>query len=334
MKYSYDIAISLCKQDVEFARKLVKAINPSLKLFFYETNQEELISESGPESFAKVFKEQSRVVVVLSRDEWGKSFYTDIECNAIVDRLKPDGFGFLVIIPMAQDETPSWYPSTKIYASPFNFSIEELAHFIEFKVVERDGVLKNITIEDRYENLLERIDQKKATIAIQTSKEAIHSAIQEVADFKDCFNSKSDFLRKNTILKVAWSDFSYVHDAYLSMGDYVLSCRFDSPFAYFQIVTTQDFIMTIELFQIFGSEGIKKSIMEEQRVFLYTEKSKGWALPNLYETATQKECEVLFRNRDHSKFYDLIKLAKTETLVDEWFQKLLHHSTQNIERYL
>ena len=34
-KYDWDIAISLCKQDVDFAKKLVKAINPTLKVFFF-----------------------------------------------------------------------------------------------------------------------------------------------------------------------------------------------------------------------------------------------------------------------------------------------------------
>jgi len=131
--FNWDIAISLCKQDIDFAKKLVKAINPSLKVFFYEDRQEELISKSGPEAFAKTFKDESRVVVILSRDEWSKSFYTEIERNAIIDRtaVKNEGYQFLMVIPMVQGEIPSWYPSTQIYASPFRFTIEELAHFIE-----------------------------------------------------------------------------------------------------------------------------------------------------------------------------------------------------------
>lgn len=71
--YKYDVAFSLCKQDVEFAGKLIAQLNPSLKVFFYEQNQEELISKSGPEAFGKVFKEESRIVVILSRKEWGES---------------------------------------------------------------------------------------------------------------------------------------------------------------------------------------------------------------------------------------------------------------------
>ena len=97
--FKYDIAISLCKEDVDFADKLVKAINPNLKVFFYEHKQEELISKSGPEAFARVFKEESRVVVILSRKEWSETFYTDIERSAIMDRIK-GGYRFLMVIPM------------------------------------------------------------------------------------------------------------------------------------------------------------------------------------------------------------------------------------------
>ena len=114
--YKYDIAISLCKQDAVFAKKLVKALNPGLKIFFYEEKQEELISKSGPEVFAKIFKEQSRVVVILSRNEWSESYYTDIERSAIIDRtsVKNEGYNFLMVIPMEPGQIPSWYPSTRI----------------------------------------------------------------------------------------------------------------------------------------------------------------------------------------------------------------------------
>ncbi len=116
LNFEFDIAISLCKQDVDFAKKLVSNINPGLKVFFYKNNQEHIISKSGPEVFGKIFKEKSRVVVILSRDEWSDSYYTDIERNAIIDRtsVKHQGYNFLMVIPMIPRQIPSWYPSTRI----------------------------------------------------------------------------------------------------------------------------------------------------------------------------------------------------------------------------
>ena len=334
-KYVYDIAISLCKDDVEFARKLVRVINPGLKVFFYETSQEELITKSGPEAFARVFKEQSRVVVILSRSAWSESFYTEIERNAIIDKVKSDGFGFMVVMPMVQDEIPPWYPSTLIYANPFRFSIEELAHFIEFKVVELGGVMKRLTAEDRYQNLIERIDQKKSLIILQQSKEAILSAINEISKLKSCFNEKSDYLSKNVIDRVESYVFrEHVDQSYFGLGEYLLKCQIIRPFAHFQIVTTQDFLVTFEILQILRSNENRKLVQSEERVYLYSEKLTGWAVPDLFEEPTTKQTEILFRNRDSSQFYDLIKLERTHVLVDEWFQKLLYYSTQAIQKYI
>ena len=337
-KYNWDIAISLCKQDIDFAKKLVKAINPSLKVFFYEDRQDELISKSGPVAFAKTFKDESRVVVILSRDEWSNSYYTEIERNAIIDRtaFKNEGYQFLMVIPMAQGETPPWYPSTQIYASPFRFSVEELAHFIEFKVAEEGGILKTLTVEDRYQKLIERIEEKKSVINLQHVKTAIQSAKDEMTVLKDCFNKKSEFLRKSIVDQVSWFAFSkHVNASYFAYGDYLLECQFSLPDEmYNRIVTTQDFCVTFELFQTFGNANNRKSLEVEQRVFYYTPELQGWALPHLYEQATNRELQVLFRNRDNSRFYDLTNPLRTASLVDNWFQRLLSKSTQKIERYI
>jgi hypothetical protein len=335
-KYEWDIAISLCKQDIDFAKKLVKAINPALKVFFYEYRQEELISKSGPEVFAKTFKDDSRIIVILSRKEWSETYYTDIERNAIIDRTKTEGFKSIIVIPMVQDETPPWYPSTQIYASPFRFSIEELAHFIEFKVVEEGGILKTLTVEDRYQNLLERIEEKKSIINLQLNKVAIQSARDEMANLKECFNKKSEFLHKSIFDKVSCSPFyEHVNSSYFGFGDYLLECQFKLPDEmYHSIVTTQDFCVTFELFKTFGSAKTRKSLEAEQRVFYYTPELQGWALPHLYEQATNQELQVLFRSRDNSQFYDLTNPIRTAWLVDNWFQRLLSKSTETIERYI
>ncbi|MGH2611459.1 MAG: hypothetical protein ACRDFB_00245, partial [Rhabdochlamydiaceae bacterium] len=280
-KYNWDIAISLCKQDIDFAKKLVKAINPSLKVFFYEDSQEKLISKSGPVAFAKTFKDESRVVVILSRDEWSNSYYTEIERNAIIDRtaVKNEGYQFLMIIPMVQGETPPWYPSTQIYASPFRFSVEELAHFIEFKIAEEGGVIKTLTVEDRYQYLIDRIEEKKSIINLQHDKASIQSAREEMTILKDCFNKKSEFLRKSIVDEVLWKEFNEnVNASYFGYGDYLLECKFILPDEmYNHIVTTQDFQVAFELYKTFGSDTNRKSLEVEQRVFYYTSELQSWA---------------------------------------------------------
>lgn len=338
-KYNWDIAISLCKQDIDFARKLVKALNPSLKVFFYENKQEELINKSGPEVFAKTFKEQSRVVVILSRKEWSKTYYTDIERNAIIDRtaVKNEGYEFLLIIPMVHGEIPSWYPSTRIYANPHRFTIEELAQFIEFKITEEGGYIKTLTVEDRYRNLLDRIEEKKKIIQLQHSKDAVEYAQKEVDLLKECFNDKIKFLQKSIFDRISTSFFSpHVNAAHFGMSEYLLECKILLPDEmYHRIVTTQDFCLQFELYKIFGQNNESTKLIEqEQRLFYYNPPLNGWALSHLYEQASEKELLVLFRNRDNSQFYDLTSSLTTPVIVDDWFQRLLSKSTQAIERYI
>jgi hypothetical protein len=337
-KYKWDIAISLCKQDVDFARKLVRAINSSLKVFFYEDRQEDLISKSGPVEFAKTFKEESRIVVILSRSEWSDSYYTEIERNAIIDRtaVKNQGYNFLMVIPMVQGDIPPWYPSTQIYANPFGFSIEELARFIEFKVTEEGGIVKRLTLEDRYQNLIDRVELKKSIINLQHQKEAIESVVSEMNKLKDCFNKKSEFLSKNIVDEIFFNEFSvYINKGHFGYGDCILECRFlNQENFYYEILTTQDVVVKFELFKVFGRGQEKKSLEVEERIFYYSPEIQGWALPHLYEQATKRELQVLFRNRDSTQFYDLSKIMLTDLLVDNWFQRLLSRSTESIERYI
>lgn len=335
-KYLWDVAISLCKEDVDFATKLVKVLNPSLKVFFYADRQQELISQSGPVAFAKTFKEDSRVIVILSRKEWSTSFYTEIEQNAILDRTKTEGYQFLMVIPMVSGEIPVWYPETRIYGSAPRYSVEELAQFIEFKVTEVGGEVKPITVEERHRIFLDRMEQKKKIVNLQETKEGIESARSELNLFKECFNKKIKFLQNDAYDSVAVGSFmSHIDKAHFGIGNYLLECEIILPDRMTKkIVTTQDFRIRLELSQIFGNGQSKKSIELEDRLFYYNPPLMGWSLPYIHEQATRKELSVLFRNRDNSERYDLTKPTGSDVIVDEWFHKLLSKVTPEIERYI
>lgn len=335
-QFKYDIAVSLCKEDVDFADKLVKEINPNLKVFFYKHRQEELIAQSGPEVFARTFKEESRVVVILSRKKWSETYYTEIERNAIVDRTTSDGYRFLMVMPMQPDEIPAWYPKTYIYANPFNSTIEQLAQFIEFKVTEEGGIVKALTLEDQYQNLLDRIKAKQSVITIQHSSKAIESITNELPKFKNCFNERSEFLKKGIFDIYRHSPFNYaIHKAHIGYGEYLLECEFQLPgLIYDGIVTTQDVLLTFNLSKTFGDYSSKKLLSEEQRFFYYTSEFQGWALPYIHDQPTSMELQVLFRTRNNTQHYDLDNPLRTEQLIDKWFQKLLSYSSKAIERYV
>jgi hypothetical protein len=325
--FKYDIAISLCKQDLEFARKLVAQLNPGLSIFFYEDRQEELISKSGPEEFARIFKEQARIVVILSRDEWSKTTYTAIESNAIVEKFSKEGYGFLFVIPMEPGQVPTWYFSTRIYADPRMFNFEQLAKFIEFKVTEEGGIIKPITSEDLYQNLLDRIEEKKKIIHLQISDQAIKEAQSETQKLKELFNQKLQFLQENSFEKIKWLPFSIPngYGAHCTIGGFQLDCNLFPKDNTEFIVTTQDICVSFKIINLFEDIRTRKPVLQEKYLFYYTPLLKGWSKPYRYGQVTEKELPVLFSNGSKTSYYDLKDHVTSEALVDE---------SKNIERYL
>lgn len=337
--YDYDVAISLCQQDIEFAQKLIHQINPSLKVFFYGTKQDQIIGQSGPEVFARTFKEKSRIVVVLSRDEWSESFYTDIERNAIIDRtsVKNEGYDFLMIIPMVPNQVPTWYPSTRIYIDPRKFKHDEIAKFIEFKVAEKGGTVKPVSLEDRYEQLKSRIEEKRLVVFLQESEIAIDAARREIGCIKSVFNEKIRVLERAEVGAVEHFLFSsHVGRSYIGIGDFLLECLIESSEDFgARIVTTQDFILTFTLAQ--GSNGNAKArVFEETRFqFYFTPTISGWAVPSFHDYPTgTREAELLFRNRTNQQRYELTKPQQSALLVDSYFQKLLSLASKSIRQFL
>jgi len=306
--YKYDVAFSLCQQDAAYAQEIVSQLNPGISKFFYPNNQEELISKSGVEKFGKVFKEEARIIVVLSRKEWGQSFYTGIERDAIYDRpLKEKrGFDFVMMIPMVPGEVPDWYPSTRIYADSKNFTPEQIARLIEFKIVDDGGVIKPITLEDRHQHLLQKIAEKKALIREQLSKDA-HVAVQdEISKLYEGVQAKIELLCTFTelgqIARQMWPPPAF--GAYFRVADHLLEVKVEIPNENYQrIVSCQDYRLQITLYTITGfikelweeSEN-KKAVRSQEYRYLFNAVAKGWAVPFIYgKQISEKETEVLFR---------------------------------------
>ncbi len=332
-QFKYDIAISLCKEDIEFARKLVAAINPNLSIFFYENKQEELINSNGPEAFSKAFKEESRVVVILSRFEWGKTLYTGLEENAITDRLKK-GFGFLFVIPLAPNQIPAWYPETRIYADPTKFSIEELARFIEFKVTEQGGVIEPITLESRYNWFHNKLNLKKELIKLQETQDALSAAKVEIEKLKIIFNKKIEYLssaKVNSTSQIKFDENNSI--AAFALNQFCLECRCNpSNFNISQLKIPQDAIIQFELFE--SVLGSRELIEQTERTFFYSKERLGWAEKILVKPSHPNDKLLLFGNRINNQMFDLKNTLSTEEIVDFWFQKLFLNAIANMERFL
>lgn len=325
--YKYDISISLCKQDIEFARKLAKALNPSLSVFFYEDRQEELISKSGPEAFAKVFKEESRVVIILSRKEWSETFYTDIERNAIIDRtsVRNQGYSFLLVIPMEIGESPSWYPSTKIYLDPRRFSVEQLAKFAEFKVTDTGGIVRPLTSEEYSTHFINQLKEKREIVQLQSSQSAIKKLISEIKKVKTLFNAKIEhFSSINHLFHLRKKPFSEsIDDGEFGLGEHLLRCEIYNIDTSCQLVSTQ----TINLIRTFYNARTQ-NIESKQYKFYYSDQLCGWSIPQPYSGNNNSQIAHLFTEYGNG-WYDLKSAITSETMVDDWFTELWQLLKQN-----
>lgn len=67
----YEVAISFLQKDEELAVRIHDIISKKYSTFIYSKKQEKIVGGDGEKIFNSTFGEQSRVVIVLYRDNWG-----------------------------------------------------------------------------------------------------------------------------------------------------------------------------------------------------------------------------------------------------------------------
>jgi hypothetical protein len=334
--YEYDIAISLCHQDIDYAQKIVDEINPNLNVFFYKDRQRELISNLGPEVFSDVFKEKSRLVVLLYRPEWGDSPYTKIEKNAISDRAFRQGQEFIFLIPLIKGKTPNWFNESRIYADPYNYTIEELVRFIEFKVADLGGIVKEINLIDKFNNFQKKVERKQELVNLQQNQIALDAARNELLKVRKLFNEKIEFLRVNNLFPTTCCLFQKdSSDAYLNFENYKLRCKIYNPeyIINVKVFSAQDFQILFTLSWLNGN--VWKDIQSsEELLFYYSDEIVGWSKLLIISTSYLHEKPLLFRNRDNQFSFDLERPITSEMLVEYWIKQLFDYGTQNVKSIL
>jgi hypothetical protein len=132
----YDVAISFLSCDEPLALQLHDALCENLKVFVYSKQQEQLAGTDGLESFRQAFLSQSRLLVVLYRDGWGKTRWTAIEELAIKERMFNGGWKSLLFVMLDKQSTPpAWLPSTQLYLNHTDFG-SDLLGAIKYRALE------------------------------------------------------------------------------------------------------------------------------------------------------------------------------------------------------
>jgi hypothetical protein len=137
----YDVAISFLAKDEVIAKGLYDRLSEVLKVFYFPHNQEELVGTNGLESMREPFFD-SRVVVVLYREPWGKTPWTGVEETAIGERCLKQGWAGLVFVNLDETSvTPTWVPTTHVRFGMQAYGMGGLVGAIKARVQEHGGKL-------------------------------------------------------------------------------------------------------------------------------------------------------------------------------------------------
>jgi hypothetical protein len=174
----YDLAISFLAQDEPLATQLADELRDRYRIFVYSERQKDLAGKDGVDEFSRVFKERSRVVVILFRSGWGDTKWTRVEETAIKERAFESGWDFLVVIALTAEGAPVWLPKTKIWVGWERFGLPAAAAVIDARIQEAGGTSKRESARERAERLA-RIAERR-----QERESWLHSsaAVQEAAD--------------------------------------------------------------------------------------------------------------------------------------------------------
>jgi TIR domain len=191
----YDVAISFLSKDEPTAAAIYQRLGEGLRVFFFPRNQEALAGTEGLESMRKPFFDDSRVVVVLYREQWGKTPWTRVEETAVKEGCLERGWGrlFFVVLDKAHG-LPVWLPSTHVRFNYADFGLEQAVGAIKARVQESGGEYLPMTAVKRAELFKEeelfrrdksRLNSEEGVAAISRSVAELFAEIEkQCADIK------------------------------------------------------------------------------------------------------------------------------------------------------
>ena len=244
-EFEIDVAFSLLDEDKAFALEIKKHLPSTIKSFLYADKQEELAGKNGVVEFAEVFKKRSRVAVVLHRKGWGESFYTGIEQDAILDRVKINKgkLGFIIMIPLdGKENLPGWYPETKIYVSSKQ-DPRQIAELIQYKIVDNGGVVVEETVSDILSRRKKENDEKTLIAEYLNSADSIDDASNEAHEICSLFKKERNVFKENGFHVKHGSVYQGIHSHYLIYKYLVLQFNFMQKYSN----TSRDSVLTFEL---------------------------------------------------------------------------------------
>jgi len=172
--YEFEVAFSFLQEDETLAYQINDNIHDRYSTFIYSQHQKDLVGKDGTESFRVVFEEKTRIVIVLYRENWGTTFWTRVEEEAIKRRAYEESADFTIFVSL-DGKKPTWLSKTQIWYDFDRFGIKPLAAIIEKRIAEYGG-------HTREESVIDQATRQKRKISNQKQLEEYLLSIEGYAD--------------------------------------------------------------------------------------------------------------------------------------------------------
>ncbi len=192
--FQYDVALSFLQADEAVAQSLADALSQTCSVFVYSEQQRELGGKDGVDEFTAVFREQSRVGVILYREGWGATKWTRVEETAIKDRAFDTGWEFLTVVALGKG-APKWLPKTKLWLGLERFGVDGAVAVIEARVRERGGEVIVETARARAERLARAAAARAERDAFLDSERGVKAAMDAFAALREYVKAETEAMR-------------------------------------------------------------------------------------------------------------------------------------------
>jgi hypothetical protein len=167
----YGVAISFLAKDEPIAAALDQKLRESFEVFFFPRKQEDLAGTDGMETMRAPFLDDCRVMVVLYRDQWGKTRWTAIEETAVKDACFNGGWKRLFFIALDRTSAlPKWLPEYHVRFNLGDFGIDQAVGAIKARVLENGGKPTALTPARKAEINRAEEDYRRAKSSMNTTE--------------------------------------------------------------------------------------------------------------------------------------------------------------------
>ena len=178
--YKYDVAFSFVQKDEQLALQIADRIRDRVNVFVYTERQEVFAGIDGVDKHTRIYEDETRVVVVLHREEWGQTEWTRVEETAIKNRGFNNGYDFLVFVLLDGSTKPKWLPKTRIWVGFDRYGIDGVASAIEASVQSEGGTVHSESPVDHAARIGRKISFETHRATWLSSSQAVTDAQQEV----------------------------------------------------------------------------------------------------------------------------------------------------------